>query len=92
MDTTTINSLSKDSLYTLFFLYNENKKSYEKSISRLDELLKYSPEYSSYDEVKNIKIPYRSRNPIYGENINKIFERFLDIDYFSATFIYNKYK
>lgn len=101
MDTISIYKIDKDSLFSLYLFSNENEKKYQESVLKLEELLKYNPKYSDYDEIKNIKIPFRDRiiqnaniedaNP-YQRNMSKIFVRLLKVDYNSATFLYYKYK
>jgi hypothetical protein len=101
IDTTSICKLDRDSLYTLYFISENNIKNYKESVLKLEELLKYNPEYSDYDEIKNIKTPFRDKitpntniedaNP-YCRNMSKIFTRLLKVDYNSATFLYDQFK
>lgn len=48
-----IDKLSKDSISSLLYSSNAYSKWYHESYNELEELLKYSPQFSDYDEIIN---------------------------------------
>lgn len=65
-----IDTLSLKTIEDLLRKHDVNYKDYKESSKELEELLKFNPEYSDYDEIKKIKKPYYTTNSIkYYENI-----------------------
>ena len=48
-----ISKLSPDSAFSLYASHTNYQESYDKADKELEDYLKYSPQYSDYDEIKN---------------------------------------
>jgi hypothetical protein len=48
-----INKLTPDSAFSLYASHMNYQESYDKADKELDDILKYSPQYSDHDEIKN---------------------------------------
>lgn len=73
LDKAKISLLSQDSLSSLIFKQNFGDNQIKKSESELENLLKLNPEYSDYDEIKNMKTRY------YDKDSKKYFDNSLFI-------------
>lgn len=73
LDKSKISQLSKDSLSSLIFKQNFGDKQIKQSETELENLLRLNPEYSNYDEIKNMKTRY------YNKDSKKYFDNSLFI-------------
>jgi hypothetical protein len=75
-----IDKLKKEDIEEILRRQEMSSKNYKSSEEELDEILKYNPEYSNYDDVKNMKKPYSYKNLIkYYENISYLDTKLYDI-------------
>jgi hypothetical protein len=75
-----IDKLKKEDIEEILRRQEMSSETYKRSEEELDEILKYNPEYSNYDEVKNMKKPYSYKNLIkYYENISYLDTKLYDI-------------
>jgi hypothetical protein len=70
-----IDKMTEDSLSTLRIRYEVYKDGDKLAKEKLDELLKYSPEYSDHPKIKNIKRRQYSNLNLYFKNITYISNR-----------------
>ena len=78
LDKSKINNLSMDSLQSIIVRVKVNREMLEEREDKVEELLKYNPEYSDYTEIKNREIkPLIDIN----ENYNLINKRYHKIKY-----------
>ena len=75
-----IDKLKKEDIEEILRRQEMSSETYKRSEEELDEILKYNPEYSNYDEVKSMKKPYSYKNLIkYYENISYLDTKLYDI-------------
>lgn len=58
LDESKINNLSLDSLQSIIVSVKVDREMLQERQDKLDELLKYNPEYSDYDEIKNRELKF----------------------------------
>ncbi len=68
LDTNSINNLTRDTLMSLLIQYEVYTKNEKEKKEQLNKFLLYNPEYSNYNEIKNIKEYY------YYRQINKYYD------------------
>lgn len=69
-----IMKISADSARFLYVSQSHYQDNYNKSSKELEDLLKYNPEYSDYDEIRNIKNSYTIENNLSLEDgIDKLY-------------------
>ena len=73
LDESKINSLSIDSLNSIIVAIKVNRDMLQEKQYKVEEFLKYNPEYSDYDEIKN-----RETTPLINinENYDLILKRY----------------
>lgn len=81
-----MDTLSKKTIEDLLWKNDLNNKDYEENSKELEELLKFNPEYSDYDEIKKIKQPY------YTTNRNKYYNNIMYLQDCSIKLIEQQYK
>jgi hypothetical protein len=81
-----IDTLSKKTIEDLLWKNDLNNKDYDENSKELEELLKFNPEYSDYDEIKKIKLPY------YTTNRTKYYSNIMYLQDCSIKLIEQQYK
>ncbi|CAD0004100.1 hypothetical protein [Flavobacterium salmonis] len=78
LDESKINTLPLDSLDNIIVRLNVNREMLEERENKVEEFLKYNPELSDYDEIKN-----RKTNSLIdiNENYSLILKRHADLKY-----------
>lgn len=82
-----IDKLSMDSINTILLSNAFASDRYDEVEKELDELLKYNPKYSHYDEIKNKVLPYRY------EDLTKFYNnvRYLnEVQFYNHSIKYDK--
>lgn len=88
-----IDKLSLDSVKTIIYATEFHRERQLKAAKELEELLKYNPEYSDYEKIKNRKSQYRWTNDeLYRKNFDYmqgLLDHEVDAEYFPKP-IYGK--
>lgn len=80
LTTKEIDTLSKKTINGLLYNNEMFEENYKESSDELKEILKINPEYSDYEEVKNIKQPnYYKNMPKFYDNIMLLENRSLEL-------------
>lgn len=88
-----IDKLTVDSITTIISTCEYYREKQSKAAKELDELLKYNPEYSDYDKIKNKRSQYRwTSDDLYRKNydyMEGIINHEMDAEYYPKP-VYGK--